>query len=224
MSDYYFHLCFSCLCLLLNIDLVLKRNKDTLLHVICHLEWVLVIVLLPNLLPWRSEWQCWLSWGLWSLCLHMILRYSTVQYSTVIADRLSTRHIIAKCLSECHIIVQCEGWISASVNIYIYILSVFRNAIHTTIIIGGHNETLSHDSKTCTTFRHSPCCFPAHNGAWFWYLWLSYKFSCLMQVTIEVRGNVVLLARPSNNCKRGEGLVCIGGSVARNHQVKGEEG
>ena len=39
------------------------------------------------------------------------------------------------------------------------------NAIKTTIIICGCNETWSHDSKTCTTFRHSSCCFPAANRA-----------------------------------------------------------
>ena len=91
----------------------------------------------------------------------------------------------------------------------IYILSAFRNAINTTIISCGHNETWSHDSKT---FRHSLCCFAAANGAWFWYFWLSYKVCCLTQVTIGVRGNVVLLVclgKPSN-CKHGEGLVSRG--------------
>ena len=79
-----------------------------------------------------------------------------------------------------------------------YILSAFKNAINTTIIDCGCNETLSHNSKTYTTFRHLPCCFPAANGALFCYLWLSYKVFCLTQVTIGVRANVVLLGRPSN--------------------------
>ena len=120
-----------------------------------------------------------------------------------IADRHIARHII---------IMQCRDWISASINyiyIYIYILSAVRNA---TISSCGCNETWSHDTKTYTTFRHSACCFPAANRAWFWYLWLSYKVFCLSQVTVGVRGNVVLLGRPSN-CKQEEGLVCVGRSA-----------
>ena len=111
-----------------------------------------------------------------------------------------------------HIIVQCRGWIWASV--YTYILSAFRNAINTTIISCGRNETWSHDNKT---FRHSPCCFPAANDAWLCYLWLSYKVFCLSQVTTGVRGNVVLVGR-SSNCKGGEGLVSIGGSATCIHK------
>ena len=97
--------------------------------------------------------------------------------------------------------------------IFIYIMSAFRNSINIALIIScGHNETWSHDNKTYTTFRYSPCCFPAANGAWFWYVWLSYEVFCLAQVITGVRGNVILLSRPSN-CKWGEGQVSKGGSA-----------
>ena len=88
---------------------------------------------------------------------------------------------------------------------YIYMLSAFRNAISTTIISCGRNETWSQDLLLQLN--------TAANGGWFWYLWLSYKLFCLTQVTIGVRGNVVLLGRPSN-CKRWEGLASVGGSPA----------
>ena len=48
---------------------------------------------------------------------------------------------------------------------HIYIMSAFRNAINTTIISCGRNETWSHNRKTYTTFTQSPCIFPAANGA-----------------------------------------------------------
>ena len=113
--------------------------------------------------------------------------------------------------------------------IFIYIMSAFRNSIHIALIIScGHNETWSHDNKTYTTFRYSPCCFPAANGAWFWYVWLSYEVFCLAQVIIGVRGNVILLSRPSN-CKWGRVRLAkvdqppVYIAVAWNHQGK-EEG
>ena len=48
--------------------------------------------------------------------------------------------------------------------IYMYILSAFRNAINTTIISCGRNETYGITIASVSD-THSFCCFPAANRA-----------------------------------------------------------
>ena len=79
-------------------------------------------------------------------------------------------------------------------------LSAFRNAISTAIISCGRNETRQLNTRLAAFLQQTEGDFGIYG--------FSYKLFCLTQVTIGVRGNVVLLGRRSN-CKRGKGLASV---------------